>query len=503
MTTVSPTRLEKEFYQAECKAWSPNGDSLIKYFVVTTPDRFRADIVNILQRKKSLFEVPGVKDSEKSRLEKKAKDLARQQNIILRAFESAEDSVTVETITSGQNYGIDLIKIPIKKRDIAQNTPFAKQVEPILIFRASSKNGARDAWEDLTRTDLDHLYEIGRNNTADEKSPSLTALENLFIESIDANELTRARKMLLPGVNESILALKAMRSALVYTFRKCGRFDAITKGELIKEPEEGRRYLDFINNLGIISASDFQQAVAVMAMANSATHHQVMDIHGMTTNVALHWSSEFIGKTIGYHRLDKSKAHGSIFADKFEVTLNEDEYLLRTSIHDQLQAHKSSRLNAAHSTDIYFSVDGKTEKMDSQSVMRNCVEIADALKKAIPNLTQNERRFLRIIDSYRNDCGTDYTPQDAIRACMFINGLMYVSKETASNLHTNLTPYQSEDPTLLLAVRRRGAAVTRFQKYNLNSIESILKDKTEIVRKIARNCPFDVLTPREWLVKEK
>src|SRR3989344_4619259 len=123
MAKVLPSRLERDLYQDECRAWNPHGPSSLTYYVVTDPSKFRFDFVGLFERKTSAFpfvtHTTGESATEKKAGEKIRPNIRRQRDIVLRALESDGDAITIENMTSNPEQKIDLIKVPIQQRDLA------------------------------------------------------------------------------------------------------------------------------------------------------------------------------------------------------------------------------------------------------------------------------------------------------------------------------------------------------------------------------------------------
>lgn len=492
MVKVAPDTLERELYQDECMAWQGKS-SAIKYYVVTDSKRFAQQLCELMDNKKRNRE-----DKLKAVVEKTRKT-------VLQTMEDEEPVITRETITTDVDQRIDVIRYPIIEGAFNSYTPFEGQKSPIAMFRVSPGDikSAPRSWLRLTKADLDQLYEQGGFGQG--KNNSLVRLENLLVEGIDGNELTRARKMLLPGTNDSILALRAMRSALEYSLRRYSRLHFIRRNEKVVEAQD-RNYLGFAYQLGIISASDFNQGSNVIGMANRAVHHEYMDIQGATAKIALHWCIEFIGKTLGYHRLDKSRAQGTIFAPEFTFTLDQPEYRLRRAILDQGQVLKGPNMTSAGK--LEFITLGK-ESFPREQVIASCQTLFRETKKRIPEsaLGATEKRFGQILMGYNPLEGRPghrdkhtYTGQDAIRAAMFVYSLIHHSKETdVHQLLHNTTPLDTEDHHMQLAIRRGGKTQTRFEKYKLGELEKAYGGEIDMLRKIVKDIHSDTLTPLEML----
>ncbi len=508
---VLPSRLERDLYQDECRKGQGENPHAVTYYVVTNPLLFREDFEALMNEKERVE----IRATNRPPSDRKEREKTKAQ--VLAALDSQDDIIATELINKEKPDQVELIKIPIRNKEFTVYTPFQDMSSPMLLFKTSTDGSGKQSWHRLTKTDLMHLHERGRMSSG---TPSLERIANLFTEGIDGNELTRARKMLLPGRNESILALKSLRSALEYALRRQIRHYFIREGQEIREPQK-RGYLGFARELNLLSETDFEQARIVMAMANSATHHEYTDIHGLTARIALNWCIEFIGKTIGFHRLDKSKVHGTITSPEYAFEMEHARYRIIRAVLDQVQAHKEYRVQGSAAwhyiqlpeipapvgDDTRSEVERQKEftKFDATEA---CIAVGDALRKRIASFSPIEKRFFDLLDRYKEfnaakaagETILPYTHFDAARMCMFVNGILYESKESdTAQLMQKTTPYDTEDSHLMLAIRRLGRTESRYKKYGLQDIAAGLEKEAGIVKRIARGTTHDTLTPPEWL----
>lgn len=493
---VRPRSIQIGLYQDECRANLDGEPDKIRYHVVTNSSLFKEDFLALIEEKKKI-------EGEKQKA-----NTEQCKEAVLRALESTNDIVTRDSLTTRTDEEVELFKIPIADNRLVQYTPFEVRPSPILIFRTSpGETRERGDWSKLSASDLEHLTDKGRR--VQQETNSITPLTNLYVEAIDGNELTNAREMLLPNRNESILALQSLRITLEQALRRHAEFYFLKQGRQPEHPEKRRGYLGFAKSLGIISRADALQAEFVMDLANSAIHGEYLDIQGLTAKIALHWVSEFVGKTIGYHWLSKFRAHGTIFSPEFFFTIDQDEHRLRRAIHDQLQAATEYRLKGLRAKDFVYveKLAGKIDRYTKEEVMGCCKAVSEKLEQLVTTFTRPERKFLDLIRIFTHATEEDpvskeqvpiYTAQDAIRTCMFLYGIVRNSREIeVANLENNTTEYDRLDNQMTLAIRRRGTGNRRADKYDFKNTLAGLEQELYFISEIARGTPYDVLTPIE------
>ena len=455
MEKVLALRLEERLYEAECEANSKGRDMV--YYIVTNPKRFLQDFLEIIGRKYLLTE------------ERKSLDQTTKMVIDALTREEANKITRTEKLAKGGL--VELIEIPIVDYRFTIKTPFESQETPIVIFRVSKEGEEQRPEETVTTADLEYICQ----NSKAARPPALKKVKNLFIDAINGTDLTAVRKLI--DRKEVNLSLKRLREASEYTISTWIKTQLLMQGREFKEPE-GRTYISYAKDEGIISRSDFAQAQACMYVGNAAIHHDFLAYTKLNAVLFLHWLADFTSRTIGFHRLPKSRVNGTSFSDTYIPILDEDEYRLRRAIFDQLQFLRAGE----QSSQIIFTEKGQIYK---EEVMGSAIRILKNLEQVI-KFEKGEAAFMQVINFWNNEIKNknEFTPQDAIRAAMFAHSIFYHSK----NIDQHLDPFlglDDFDPNLILAIRKKGMHTKRFDYPGLKKYELQLQKELEIVARVS------------------
>lgn len=474
MGRISVYNLEKQLYEAEVKAAIGQGEEReILYYVVTNCQRFEEGLARILEDKK---QTAGAKRILEKR-EKKVKE----------ALNRKEDNkkARIEQIGFDNRGGlIDIIEVPIIVPRFNEKTPFQEQQTPIILFRAYHKKGKPQEWEKtITGTDIEYIYQ-SRCSSPD-GSPALTKLKDHFIEAREGSDLTTVKKLL--DRKEVNLSLRRLREAAEYAIVTWIKTQLASQGKNFEEPE-GRNYVDYAKEEGLMSRSDISQAKAFMYAGNAAVHHDVLAYHKLDAILFLHWLTDFIGRTLGFHRMPKSRENGTSFSDAYEYTTNKPIYRIMRAINDQLQFLKRGEIELPYERDVVYMENG--ERLKKEDVMMSSIKIVAKLGETSVRFHKGDIEFSKFINFCRNELRggrpESLTPKDAIRAAMFAYSAFYKSKEIdTSHLGSGLLADEL-DVNFLLAVKRKGMTQLRYDLYKFRErLEPELQPQLELVSRVA------------------
>jgi hypothetical protein len=540
MAVVSVHQLEERLHRSECWAASENLGRLrdgedrktppkppvkITYYVVTNPRAFEDHFLELIMQKQASIEEtenPGRKAAETPKLQRRLKDVSEALK------RSGSYQTRIENIGAcWDSRLVDLIEIPVIDSMMTDGTHFAGQTAPILVFRVydkevmSHEEGGgvpaikNQGWaEAVTGADLEYLTRRGAY--VKEGPPALMRLDNLLIEALEGTDMTAAEKSLRNReVNKCLKSVRNVAENVILTWCE---MQARIKGGEFKVPK-GVWYLDYAKEHGLLSESDFSQAHSYIFSGNAAIHYNFMAYTTLNAILALDWLKDFVDRTLGWHRMPKSRENGTCFSDAYEHTTGEVEYATRRAILDQHQAQKRKEAEnkwykkkielkrgvpKVENIEINAELGAiiREQKKDfllKDDVMEAAITVVQKVEDEVVHKSGAKGReevfnksdvlFIDAVRFWRNERQAgrpdSYTSRDAIRAAMFAYSLFYLSKESEADKLGERTPFDDLDTNWLIAVKKKGMTHTRLRKYQFKELEAGLAHELAVVTKVA------------------
>ena len=375
---------------------------------------------------------------------------------------------------------VSLIEIPIFDQRLTQATPLDGQSTPIVVFSVEDREKMKGvmSWEwqsSLTKQDLEYLCQTGKVSPNLGK-PSLVRLDNLFVEAIDGTGISAAKRYL--GNRETSLALIRLRDVAEHTIKTWVDMNAVLQGQHHQDDKDkkgSQSYLDRAKKAGLISRSDYAQSKAFMFVGNAAVHQSDLAYHRLSAILFTHWLDDLVGRTIGHHRMRKSRENGTSFSDNYEYTTEAEEYDARMAIFDSFQHLKRESAKIPAQKDIAHLEDGDVYK---ENLMGSAIRVLDRFGEICTNLNAGERALLNVVNFWKKELKKprremDFTAQDAIRAAMLAYSQWFESKDIdTERLEDSRTVFGTIDSNRTVAVKKKAMTTRRYERYNLENTQS-------------------------------
>jgi hypothetical protein len=469
--------LRDAMYHAEVQGIS-DGDKPL-YHIVLDNDRFLQGLGEVIAPKKKHAPRAGKLDRARDKI---VEAIARREK-------PGKKRVRLSRIRKAAY--IDMTEVPVVDPTMAQGTVFQGQETPIIVFR--SFPGKDMNWqESITRLDLEFITQT-HPRTQDSPYPALMPLENMFIEAMDCSPLNRVARAL--DEKETGQALKEFRSTTEFVLDYLIQYHT-TQGNPMRH--RAGPLVERARKEGLLSESDYRQAKAFLFMGNSAVHHEFLSYNRAGAVIAYHWLKDLVDRTMGLHRLPKTRANGTSFATRFEISTEGFEYKVRRAVFDQLQALRGEELASGFgATRIYLPDNNNPSK---EEIMEAATKITIAIA---PKITPNrgEQVLLKVMDYWYDRLNqrktNDFTPQDSMRAALFAYNLFYISKDIDPGRLEEKTPGDRLDQTLNMVTRRKGMTQRRYDQHKLHVTEKRLLPQLALVEEVALRYFPEYITKRK------
>jgi hypothetical protein len=498
MGATTVRQFTNQFFREECEGHTEEGREPPTYYVITNAPKFRADLHWLVGKKQDTIKQQESSNTIASRL---TRILRQRMQFISTALERKPGKrrrVRVERVgTSNLDGIVDLIEIPIDDTQFNKGSALEDQKGQIILFRCSDQQAIRDQpWpENITQTDLALIHKMGYSSHF--KESSLTALRDLFIDAREGTDLTAASKLLQR--RETNLGLRLLRDASDYTLDSWVNMKLALQGEDPRKSsdKEGKQsYLDFAKDNELISKSDYAQAKAYMFCGNAAVHHNFLAYHRLSAVLFLHWMTDFVDRTIGFHRMPKSRENGTSFSERYEFSTKPQEYELRRAVFDQLRCMTWHERGLDSQTNRVYVGQDRFPKAD---IMKRAIKIVDKIKGRTARVGGKERsvrfnrgeeQFLSVMNFWAKEIRRDtygFSALDAVRAAMFAHSEFYDSKDMdpPGSLPTT---FHETDPNWRVAVHKKGMGPSagRYNRYKFGELEPELKGDLRTCGRIAK-----------------
>jgi len=521
MEKIAVRDITKKFHRDEIDAVQSSNGGSITYFVVTNPREFRQEWEALFARKlerediriASELEVslrPGIEDTvggpglyedevnerlvreigrriEERRRSEKPTHAGRAKHLVLNSLKrSAKGSVSTERIGLNRSNGfVDLIEIPLVSKALRYKTPFLEKDEDsegyegdsILLFRGHNMGRTNRPWEDtITTKDLEYISQLAPSPGG--RFRALTKLEDLFIQGIEGTDLTAAKNYITRD-NEINLALQKLRAAIEYSVL------TLTKMEVddFKKPEPGK-YLAYAKEKKVISRSDYAQGLAFTFAGSSAIHHDYFAYSPLMAVLGLDWIDDFVDRTIGHHRMPKSRVNTPHYLDEYMMATELGEFRLRRGILDQFQALRRSE-SESPSHRNFIGVGKK--KPRKETIMGSAISVLSSIEKD-SNFDKGEKTLMDTVNFWRKRFNRrdydEFTANDAKRAAMIAYDLFYFSREIVSDTSVQEEFEEENDANIHLALGSRLETKQRYDLYRFNRFEQELSKDLYLLRRV-------------------
>lgn len=462
--------LEESLYEDEIAA--RNVGKTVSYYAVTDPDAFLRGINTLFEFKgHSLHSLPGPLKGRRADLE-----------IAFTGGSKKRGRLTYYAI--GKNHiegSVDVVSIPVFNPEFLKATPFENQDR--LVFLRSYSHILSRSFEEtrstITGTDLNSLLSNGFG---------LYRVEDLFTDARGGTDFHPVEELIL--LRENDLALQRLRCCYEYAMLKWIEVNLALRGS---EEKITKPYKDHARSLGIISESDFRQAEALGFAGNAATHHSFMTYSGLQAALFLHWLRDFTGRTIGHHRLAKSKANGDALGNPYQFVRDDFEFGVRGAILDTINTLKIVEEKFPGSFD-YISVEGR--KVGKESILASAVYVLDQIRSRRVCFEEGEQMCLNFVNycakELRGKRSENFSVQDAMRAGVFVHNLFYRSKESNKSRLKGRGIWNGLDVNWSKGVRRKGRGITRFDAYGFQELidtDETLATNLEFLGKVMASQP--------------
>jgi len=466
----SAVLFEREMHRKEVHAKANNKPST--YFVVTNPEKFQALLDHVLVVKKATFPADSIEEK------RRRKQLERKREQILQALQKTDNKPRINLVSIGAKKTdglVDLVRIPVTDLQCAEGTIYEGHDNIIFIGGDSTRKSDTI----FNMDDFSFIHTNGRGGD----TPALTKLEDLFIEAREGSDLTSAERLF--SNHETDRSLRILREAAEYTIWTWIRLQLSRENRGFVTPEN-RTYFEYAKKEGFITGSDSAQARAFMYVGNAAVHSDFLKYHRHNAILFHHWLTDFIDKTIGFHRMSKSRINGTSFSDTYAYTQDGAEYELRRAIFDQIQAIKRAEAERSPGQMVHLSRDVSFYK---EVVMGHAINVIQTLKDNVPKLEfcDGDSHFLNLLYFWRRrvDQRDQYTPADAVRAAFFAYFTFFHSKQIDSERIKPKKFADLFDPNQLQAIRRKGMHKTRFAEFGLARLADRLEESLDCIQRVA------------------
>jgi len=416
----------------------------ITYYAVTDPNLFLAGLDKLCELKGD----PQLTQPLKGRFES-----------LKKVFDSTRAPSTFYIGNNYQNGRVEVISFPVIEARYLGGTVFAGS-KRLVILRSDRRifpGSHEEAKKTVTGADLETLTINGSG---------LYKIKDLLVESYGGTDLLAVENLILK--NEVDLPLQRLRNCYEYAMGAWIKLSFKLNGMRLKDTK--RPYKDVARAFGILSESDFRQAEALVFAGNAAVHHDFTIYSGLHAALFLHWLSDFVDRTIGFHRLPKSRVNEDLRGDIYRFITDDTDFKIRRALLDSLQAHKNLEQNDPA---IFDNLPSKETTIRKEYIMEAAAYVMEVLGTKT-QLEKGEQRYAEALNYWfkelRNGGTNSFTARDAVRAAVFAYNLFRFSKPTDVSRLSGTEIWEELDPNYLKAVKKKGRAIRRYDMLHFDEL---------------------------------
>ncbi len=403
----------------------------------------------------------------------------------------ANAGLTIEQIGQNHRYGlVDLLSIPVLDEAAVSGTLLEGQT-CLKILRIVKPGKLKDykkrfsrfdfkpylhQTETLTGLDLENICAHTEERRIE--NPALVGLKDIFIESYEGSNIAGALNFLRERATAQSLSI--LRQSAEEVFRTNSQ---MIQGDKFEEVE-GRNYVELLRELGHISSSDYPQAKAMMFAGHKAVHGEHTAFHSLNALLFYSWITDYVDRTVGMHRLTKSKVNGTSLNMPYNQELDEERHGFTRAIFDQFQAMRATEPAGKYEGGL-LAGDRTVSKVDA---MTNAMQLLEYVKPLIDDLCMSDQKFCEVMSFWRGRHEkkkyAEYSSEDALRANLFVFGICYKAhRQEPSRLELKV-PGDRGDNNLFVAIRRKAAGPTFYSEV-FRDLEPALNSQLTMAKEIA------------------